>query len=55
MVYGKTADFKTLERDARGYAKWPAVDLDGLISPWREGDHLFLFAGKYVQMVALPV
>lgn len=56
VMYGKTADFKTLERDVRGYASWPpAVDLDGLISPWRAGDRLFLFAGKYIQMIELPV
>jgi hypothetical protein len=53
IVYGRTRDFRSVVRDARGYANWPAAD--GLISPWREGDRLYLFAGKHLHAMELPV
>ena len=53
IIYGRTKDFRTVVRDARGYARWPMAD--GLISPWREGSRLYLFAGKYVHVMDLPV
>ena len=53
VMYGRTRDFETLERDVRGYANLPEIDMDGLISPWREENRLFLFSGKYVHVVVL--
>ena len=53
IVYGYTSDFRTVTRDKRGYAHWPIGD--GLISPWREGGQLYLFAGKYLHVMNLPV
>lgn len=53
IIYGRTRDFRMVARDARGYARWPIGD--GLISPWREGGNLYLFAGKYVHVMTLPV
>ncbi|NLS96242.1 MAG: hypothetical protein GXX96_29230 [Planctomycetaceae bacterium] len=53
IVYGYTSDFRTVTRDKRGYAHWPMGD--GLISPWREGGQLYLFAGKYLHVMNLPV
>ena len=53
IMYGKTKDFKTFKRDQRGYARWPFAD--GLISPWREGDQLYLFGDKHVRRMSLPV
>ena len=52
MRYGYTTDFVTITPDKRGYAKWPAGD--GLISPWRVKDKLYLFAGKYLHVMQLP-
>lgn len=52
-MYGRTRDFRTFEPDARGFAHWPIGD--GLVSPWRKGDRLFLFAGKFVHELVLPV
>ena len=40
-------------RDPRGYARWQLGD--GLVSPWREGDRLYLFAGRFVHVMNLPV
>ena len=40
-------------RDPRGYARWQMGD--GLVSPWREGDRLYLFAGRFVHAMNLPV
>ena len=40
-------------RDPRGYARWQMGD--GLVSPWREGDRLYLFAGRFVHVMDLPV
>lgn len=53
VIYSKTTDFKTFRRDPRGYSKWSGAD--GLVSPWRKGDKLYLFAGKYVHVIKLPV
>lgn len=52
IIYGTTSDFKTFKRDPRGYANWPSAD--GLINPWREGNKLYLFAGKYIYVMELP-
>ncbi len=51
VIYGRTKDFRTVVRDARGYASWPMAD--GLVSPWREGSRLYLFAGKYFHVMEL--
>jgi len=53
IIYGRTRDFKTVVPDPRGYANWPAGD--GLISPWREGQHLYLFVGQNLHVMTLPV
>jgi len=37
----------------RGYARWQMGD--GLVSPWWEGDRLYLFAGRSVHVMDLPV
>ena len=51
--YGVTSDFVLIRPDPRGFAEWPAGD--GSISPWREGKYLYLFSGKYVHVMRLPV
>ncbi len=51
--YGYTTDFVGITRDRRGFAKWSAGD--GFISPWREGDQLYLFTGKQLHVMKLPV
>lgn len=51
--YGYATDFVGITRDRRGFAKWPAGD--GFISPWREGDQLYLFTGKQLHVMKLPV
>jgi len=53
VIYSTTTNFRTFKRDARGYVKWKGPD--GLVSPWREGNRLYLFAGKYLHEIALPV
>jgi len=53
LIYGYTTDFKTVRRDPRGHVQWAGAD--GAISAWREGHRLYLFAGKYVHEVNLPV
>ena len=53
VIYSTTTDFKTFQRDPRGYARWKGPD--GLVSPWREGNRLYLFAGKHLHEIALPV
>jgi len=53
VVYGYTTDFVNIRRDPRGFANWDPGD--GLVSPWREGDKLYLFASKYVHRMDLPV
>lgn len=54
VTYGYTTDFIKVQRDARGYANWKMA-VDGPISPWREGNRLYLFSGKHVQVMILPV
>ena len=53
VIYSTTTDFLTFERDPRGYASWGGAD--GLVSAWREGSQLYLFAGKHVHEMTLPV
>jgi len=53
VIYGRTRDFRTVVRDPRGYAHWQMGD--GLVNPWREGDRLYLFAGRFVHVMNLPV
>ena len=54
VTYGYTTDFARVQRDPRGYANWE-IAADGPISPWREGNRLYLFSGKHVQVMTLPV
>ena len=54
ITYGFTTDFIHVQRDPRGHADWGPVS-DGLISPWREGNKLYLFSGKHVHVMILPV
>ena len=49
--YGRTKDFKTITRDPRGPARWKGA----LISPWRDGDNLYLFCGERIYTMKLPV
>ena len=53
VIYSTTTDFKIFKRDTRGYAKWKGPD--GLVSPWRKGNRLYLFAGKHLHEIALPL
>jgi hypothetical protein len=53
VIYSRTTDFKIFRRDPRGYAEWHAAD--GLVSVWREGDRLYLFAGSSLHEMKLPV
>lgn len=52
IIYSTTTDFKTFERDPRGYAYWGIGD-DGLVSAWREGNTLYLVSGKEVHEMDL--
>jgi len=52
-VYGRTRDFRSFIRSPAGYARWSPGD--GLVSPWREGSTLYLFSGKFVHLLDLPV
>jgi len=54
IIYGTTTDFKTFERDPRGYANWGIGD-DGIVSARREGNQLYLFSGQYVNVMELDV
>jgi hypothetical protein len=54
VMYGYTSDFVTLRRDPRGFAKW-RLAADGMVSPWREKNRLYLFSGKHLQVMELPV
>ncbi len=54
ITYGYTTTFRDVQRDSRGYAQW-GPGSDGPISPWREGNRLYLFSGKHVQVMTLPV
>ncbi len=53
LIFGYTTDFKIVTRDPRGYVNWEGSD--GGISAWREGDRLYLFSGKFVHELKLPV
>ncbi len=53
LIFGETTDFVSITRDPRGHAKWKGDD--GAISAWREGDRLFLFSGKHLHQMKLPV
>ena len=53
VIYSRTTDFRTFRRDPRGYAKWGGAD--GLVSVWREGDRLYLFAGSTQHVMKLPL
>ena len=53
LIYGYTSDFKSITRDKRGHVKWEGSD--GAISAWREANTLYLFSGKHVHQLALPV
>ncbi len=55
ILYGTTKDFKTIVPDARGPARWISLDRGDVLSPWREGNRLYLFGGKYVHVIELPV
>jgi hypothetical protein len=54
VTYGYTTDFVKVQRDPRGHAHWKMAS-DGPISPWREGNRLYLFSGRHVQVMILPV
>ena len=54
VMYGYTTDFIKFQRDLRGYAHWETAS-DGPITPWRQGNRLYLFAGKSVHVMLLPV
>ncbi len=54
IIYSKTTDFKTFERDSRGYASW-GIGGAGIVSAYREGDTLYLFSDKYVHVMELTV
>lgn len=53
VIYSRTTDFRSFQRDPRGYAKWGGAD--GLVSCWREGDRLLLFAGDKQHEMQLPI
>jgi len=54
IIYSKTTDFKTFQRDSRGYASW-GVGEDGIVSAWREDNQLYLFSGKYLSVMNLTI
>ena len=54
IIYSTTTDFKTFERDPRGYALW-GDHQDGIVSAFREGEQLYLFTGKSVHTMNLAV
>jgi len=54
VIYSKTTDFKTFQRDSRGYANWGTGD-GGPVNVRREGDSLYLFSGKFVHTMTLSV
>jgi hypothetical protein len=51
--YGKTTDFVNIERDPRGYANWPSYG--GADTACREGDRLYIFTGKFIHEMVLPL
>jgi len=54
IIYSKTLDFKTFERDLRGYANWGTGD-DGIVSAHREGNTLYFFSGKSIYTMNINV
>ena len=54
VIYSTTTDFKTFQRDSRGYANW-GTDVGGIVNVRREGDSLYLFSGKFVHTMTLSV
>ena len=54
VIYSTTTDFKTFQRDSRGYANWGTGD-GGIVNARREGDRLYLFSGKNVHAMTLSV
>ena len=55
IFYGRTRDFKTIVPDPRGPARWISLDRNDVLSTWREGDQLYLFGGKHIHIMKLPV
>jgi len=53
LIYGYTNDFQHIRRDSRGHVHWPGSD--GSLSAWRIGSRLYLFSGKFVHQLKLPV
>jgi len=53
LIYGYTTDFKTVTRDPRGHVLFAGSD--GAVIAWREGDRLYLFSGKVVHEMVLPL
>ena len=53
LIYGYTSDFKSITRDPRGHVKWEGSD--GSISACREANTLYLFSGKHVHQLRIPV
>ncbi len=53
LIFGYTSDFVTIKRDPRGHVRWKGSD--GSVSAWREGDLLYLFSGKSVHEIRLPI
>ncbi len=55
IFYGTTKDFKTIVPDPRGPAHWSSLDRNDMLSTWREGNKLFIFGGKHIHVMELPV
>ena len=53
LIYGYTTDFKRVKRDSRGHVRWKGSD--GSLSAWRIGSRLYLFSGKFLHEMKLPV
>ena len=53
LVYGYTCDFRSIRRDPRGPVHWKGSD--GSLSAWRVKDRLYLFSGKFVHEMKLPL
>jgi hypothetical protein len=52
-IFSSPTDLKTFQCRARGFANWKGPD--GLVSPWREGNRLYLFSAKHLHEIALMV
>jgi hypothetical protein len=52
-IFSSPTDLKTFQCRARGFANWKGPD--GLVSPWREGNRLYLFSAKHLHEIALLV